>query len=339
MTNKAEAVLIAFDPSPEDWPLIKERWPQGVRPIVLKKDGPGLTDEELNSIFAVVGPMRGASLDVITRAPNLRLIHTLGHGVDALLQEKIRTELIARGIKVCRSNAAGITIAEFIICNMIALSRRLFKVHALLTTAGDWSTKAKADRSNGEMGGELWESTLGIVGYGHIGKETARRAKALGMTVGALVRQRKEGADLDFQESDLKSFLQRSDYVVITAPLTDQTRRMFNEESIQWMRDGSYLINISRGPIIDEGAVHSALRSGKLAGVALDVFDVEERGGTLSGYPSEHDFTGLNVILTPHLSGATKETRIRAMKVIGSNLRNMLEGKPLENEVDLSHEY
>lgn len=339
MTREADAVLIAFDPSPEDWPFIESGWPQVVKPLVLKKDGPGLSDADMNSIFAVVGPMRGASLEVITRAPNLRLIHTLGHGVDALLQETIRKELIARGVKVCRSNAAGITIAEFIICNMIALSRRLFKVHTLLTTAGDWSTKAKADRSNGEMGGELWESTLGIVGYGHIGKETAKRAKALGMTVGALVRKEKEETDLDFQETDLKSFLQRSDYVVITAPLTDQTRGMLNEESIGWMRDGSYLINISRGPIIDEGAVHAALHSGKLAGVALDVFDVEERSGILAGYPSEYDFTGFNVILTPHLSGATKETRIRAMKVIGSNLHHILEGKPLQNEVDLSHEY
>lgn len=332
-------VLLTFSPSAEDVPLIKEVWPFEVETIILGKEGIESIKDQIPEVIAITGPMRGANLELIRATKKLRLIHTLGHGVDALLQPDTRAELISRDIFVCRSNSAGITIAEFNISNMIALSRRTINIHNALTQKGDWSNQLKADRSTGVLGGELHESTLGIIGYGSIGQETAKRARAFGMTIGALVRKEKSGADLDFQEKDLKTFLRRCDYVVITAPLTDATRRMINAESIQWMRDGAYLVNISRGPIIDEGAVHAALKSGKLSGVALDVFEAEEKGGVLEGYPSQYDFNGLNTIFTPHLSGGTRETRIRAMTVIGGNFQRLLNGEPLKNVVDLNDEY
>lgn len=332
-------VLLTFSPSAEDLPLIKKVWPAEVETVILGKEGLEPIKDQIPEVIAITGPMRGANLELIRAAKKLRLIHTLGHGVDALLQPDTRAELVNRNISVCRSNSAGITIAEFNISNMIALSRRTINIHNALTQKGDWSTQLKADRSTGVLGGELHESTLGLIGYGSIGQETAKRARAFGMTIGALVRREKPGVDLDFQEKDLKRFLGRCDYVVITAPLTDSTRRMINKESIEWMKDGAYLLNISRGPIIDEGAVHEALKSGKLSGVALDVFEAEEKGGELQGYPSEYDFSGLNTIFTPHLAGATRETRIRAMTVIGGNFQRLINGEPLKNVVDLNDEY
>lgn len=332
-------VLIAFDPSDEDKPLIEKVWPKEIQPVILPKDSIESIKEDIPEIEAIIGPMRGAGIDIIKAAKNLKLIHTLGHGVDALLQPNFKEELTRRDIKICRSNSAGIAIAEFNISNMIAISRRNVNIHNALVEKGDWATKLKANRSQGVLGGELWESTLGLIGYGNIGKETASRAKALGMKVGALVRTKKDDPLLDFQDTELKSFLGKCDYVVITAPLTDSTRNLINADSIKVMKDGAYLLNISRGPIVNEGALHAALTSGKLSGAALDVFEVEEQGGVMSGYPSKFDFRGQNVIFTPHLSGATRETRVRAMKVIGDNLQRLIDGSPLVNVVDLNDEF
>jgi phosphoglycerate dehydrogenase-like enzyme len=332
-------VLLAFDPSDEDWPLIHNVWPKNIEPIILPKENLVSIAVHIPEISAIIGPMRGAGIEIIKAAKKLKLVHTLGHGVDVLLQPDIKEELTKRNINVCRSNSAGIAIAEFNISNMISLSRRTINIHNRLVQNGDWSTQLKANRSKGVLGGELWESTLGLIGYGNIGKETALRAHAFGMKIGALIRTKKSDPLFDFQEFELANFLPKCDYVVITAPLTDRTRNIINSESIELMKNGAYLLNISRGPIINEGALHHALTSGKLAGAALDVFEVEEEGGVMSGYPSKFDFSGQNVIFTPHLSGATRETRVRAMTVIGGNLQRLIDESPLANVVNLNDEY
>jgi phosphoglycerate dehydrogenase-like enzyme len=243
--------------------------------------------------------------------------------------------LRGRGVVVARANPASIPIAEFTIMNMIALSRRVIRTHRALAERGDWSTDLKLQRATGVLGGELFGKTLGLVGYGNIGHEIHQRARAFGMTVGAFVRRQHEGTGLDFQCEELAGFLARCDYVVLCLPLTPMTRHLLDAQSIGWMKDGAYLLNISRGPLADEGAVHDALRSGKLAGAALDVWDVEERGEALRGYPSRYAFHDLNVVMTPHYSGATREARERALAAVGRNLRHLIDGAPIENAVDI----
>lgn len=338
-------VLLTFQPASEDWPIIEGSWPAEVTPVMRRPSpaaggtagvpGPVALVDEVDEVGALVGHMRGAQLELVRRATRLRLIHTLGHGVDALLAAECRELLRSRDILVARANPASITIAEFTIMNMIALSRRLISVHTALVQRGDWSTELKARRSTGVLGGELYGKVLGLVGYGNIGHEIHVRARAFGMTVGALVRRPHAGAGLDFQCEDVAGFLGRCDYVVLCAPLTPATRHLIDAGRIALMRDGAYVLNVSRGPLIDEGAVHDALRSGKLAGAALDVWDVEERGGPLAGYPSAYTFHDLNVVMTPHYSGATRESRERAFTAVGRNLRRLLDGEPLHDVVDL----
>jgi phosphoglycerate dehydrogenase-like enzyme len=149
------------------------------------------------------------------------------------------------------------------------------------------------------------------------------------------VRRERPESGLDFQSLDLEEFLGRCDYVVLCAPLTASTRHLINATSIAAMKDGAYLLNISRGPLVDEQAVHDALRTGKLAGAALDVWDVEEQAGPLAGYPSRHIFHDLNVVMTPHYSGATREGRQRALSAVGRNLRRLIDGEPIQDVVDL----
>jgi len=343
-------VLLTFQPGPDDWPLIARSWPAEVMPVMLRSSraaddsgtdvpSPVTLVDEVDDVEAFVGHMRGAQLDLVRLAARLRLIHTLGHGVDALLSTEARALLCSRDIAVARANPASITIAEFTIMNMIALSRRVISVHSALVQRGDWSTHAKARRSTGVLGGELYGKVLGLVGYGNIGHEIHVRARAFGMTVGALVRRQHASTGLDFQCQDVADFLGRCDYVVLCAPLTPTTRHLINAERIARMKDGAYLLNVSRGPLLDESALHDALRSGKLAGAALDVWDVEERGGPLAGYPSAHVFHDLNVVMTPHYSGATRESRERAFTAVGRNLRRLIDGEPLHDVVDLNRSF
>jgi phosphoglycerate dehydrogenase-like enzyme len=105
------------------------------------------------------------------------------------------------------------------------------------------------------------------------------------------------------------------------------------------MKDGAYIVNISRGPIIDLEALYEALKSGKLAGAAIDVWESEEEKTRLSHYPLDRPIHQYNVIMTPHYSGLTKENRLRAIAIAGENIRRLIQGEPLKNLADLSKGY
>lgn len=332
-------VLTTFKPTQEDWDLIHRTWPDQITPIEADAQGE-VGDDDAKDLLAIVGSMRGAHIDLVRRSPNLKVIHTLGHGIDALATPEWRDLILSRGIVVARANPASIPIAEYVLMSMIALSRRLIRIQDALLSHGDWSVDLKVQRSTGVLGGELYGKNLGLVGYGNIGREIEARARAFGMRVGALVRRSPDpDTSLDFFALSPEDFLSQCDYVVLCAPLTDETRGLIDARRISMMRDGAYLINISRGPIIDEGAVHAALVSGKLAGVGLDVWDREEIPGPLEGYPSPYRFDGLNVVATPHYCGATQESRGRAIAAVGANLRHLLNGEPLENTADFQRSY
>lgn len=330
-------VLLTWKPSNEELSLIKECWPSEFDICRHTDLDQSALDKSLADVHVMAGHMRGASVDLVRHAPRLRLIHTLGHGVDAILEPGMRELLEQRGIQVARSNAAAITIAEFTIMNMIALSRRLIGMHTRLAHHGDWSSAVKADRAAGSLGGELYDSVLGIVGYGLIAKEVHSRARGLGMTVGAVVRNTAiadHGLDFLYPAGKIDEFVGRCDYVVLCAPLTPETHNLFDEHRIQAMKDGAYLLNPSRGALVDEGALYRALRSGKLSGAALDVWAAEEQGTPSTGYPSAYPLHEFNVIMTPHYAGATRESRGRALATVGRNLRRLLDGDELENVVD-----
>ncbi|MGI6567463.1 MAG: NAD(P)-dependent oxidoreductase [Limnochordia bacterium] len=321
----SKKVMLTWRVSPEEQDIISKAWPTSIE----------LVTEPDDEVEAAVG---GMSMDLLKELPNLRLVQTLGHGIDPMGESPLREELVKRGVVVARANPAAINIAEFVMMAMVALSRRVILMHNALALHGDWSFDRRRGRMQGSLGGELYGSTLGLVGYGAIGKEIHKRAEAFGMSVGVVTHDGTgvDSRSVDFLGSteDLPKLFSRSRYVVLCLPLTPATRGLVDERLISEMQDGSYLVNISRGPIVVEEALYQALKTGKLAGAALDVWSVEETRGPRE-YPIERPIHQYNVIMTPHYCGATKESRERALENAGRNLHRWLAGEELAGIANL----
>ncbi len=167
---------------------------------------------------------------------------------------------------------------------------------------------------------ELFDKTLGIVGYGSIGRAVADVALAFGMKVNVYTRTPKEDSRVKFVPFD--TLLAESDYISAHCPLNDQTAKLFNEEAFKKCRDGAFFVNTSRGGVVDEVALADALNSGKLSGAALDVLSVE---------PMREDcplIGAKNLTLTPHTAWIPVETRQRLIGIVEANLKAFLDGAP-----------
>ncbi len=177
----------------------------------------------------------------------------------------------------------------------------------------------------------LVDQTIGIVGLGAIGSEVARRATAFGMRVVAVDPRRTDcPPEVKWLRppAGLAELLAESDYVVIAAPHTPATARMFRRDQFRQMKPTAYLINVGRGAIVDLAGLTEALRAGEIAGAALDVFEVEP-------LPADHPLWGFpNVILTPHVAGYSPRIAERHLGVLVENVRRFAAGEPLMNEVD-----
>lgn len=331
-------VLLTWAPTEAESALIARTWPADAPLVMMDELSPQELDAILPDVEVMVGYMRTIPRDRLCEATALRMVHVLGHGVDQFLTEEVVPLLQERGVVVARSNPCAIPIAEFVVMNMIALSRRLVGMHSALVERGDWSNDLVARRGQGVLGGELHGATVGIIGYGNIGREIHSRVKAFGMGVGALARRPAELADaeLEFVDpwEDMTAFLGRCDHVVLTIPLTPQTRGLIGPEQITSMRPGAFLHNVSRGALVDEEALYDGLHSGHLAGAALDVFPSEDTVGR-TGYPASRPLHQFNTILTPHYSGATAEARGRALTTVADNLRRLRAGEPVRNQAQL----
>ncbi len=238
--------------------------------------------------------------DIIEMGKKLKIIARAGVGLDNIDVRKARD----LGIKVLNTpGASAISVAELAIGMMFALSRHLVRGTVDLKE-GRWTKKEL-------KGVELFGKTLGIVGIGRIGREVAKRALALGMKVLAYDPYIKE-VEMEVEMVDFKTLLSRSDYITFHVPLTEETRHMVNEETISKMKDGVFLINCSRGGILDEKAVLDGLKSGKIAGLGLDVFENEPPNTDV-----ERELLSLNnVVATPHIGASTKEAQKRVGKEI-----------------------
>jgi phosphoglycerate dehydrogenase-like enzyme len=259
------------------------------------------------------------------RAGRVRWVHSTAAGVGHLLFP----ELVHSGIVV--TNARGIharSMAEHVLGVMLAFTRRL---HVARDAQHErrW-TQAELWRATPGFE-ELDGATLGLVGFGRIGRAIAEGARAFGMRVLA-VRRRPEAdpspAHAQWGPERLGDLLALSDWIVVAAPHTPQTDRMLGAPEFARMKRGARLVNIARGALLDEAALLDALRTGRLAGAALDVFEAEP-------LPADSPLWSMpEVIATPHISGVGPRFWGRICEQFAGNLRRFAAGEPLENVVD-----
>jgi len=245
---------------------------------------------------------------VFAAAPCLRVISATGVGYD-----HIDVEAATRhGVTVCISAGSNHqSVAELTLGLMVGLARHITQADRLLRD-GRWE----------RLGGpELWGKTLGIVGLGRVGKSVALLGRAFGMRVLAndVVLDHTFASAQGVEYVPLSKLLRGADFVSLHCPLTPATLGLMNEKTLALMKRTAYLINTARGPVVDEAALVRALRSGQIAGAALDVFE-SEPGITpeLRGLP--------NVIVTPHMGGSADEALARMMEIAVLNVTQVLDG-------------
>jgi D-3-phosphoglycerate dehydrogenase len=257
--------------------------------------------------------------DLIARADRLKVIGRARVGVDNVDVEAATR----RGIVVANApESTVISAAEHTIGLLVALARNIPQAHAALKE-GRW------ERSS--YGGiELAGKTLGVLGFGRIGQQVASRAVGLGMRVVAFDpfvaadRYRELGAERVETPDDLYA---EADFVTLHLPLTDETRGSVGAEAFAAMRDGVRVINAARGELLDEAALVEAVKSGKVAGAALDVFSSEPYSGPLLDLSQ--------VVVTPHLAASTEEAQDRAGLIVAEQVAAALEGKLVPNAVNI----
>lgn len=249
--------------------------------------------------------VRGDLLDQLTQC---RCVGRLGVGLDNIDVEGC----VARNIAVFPATGANsLSVAEYVISAMMTLLRPVFSATTQMTQ-GKWPRAALSD------GGEVGGKRLGVIGYGAIGQTSARLARGLGMTVIAFDAMLPPDAPIFAQTGvyavDLDTLLKTADVITLHVPLVASTRGLIGADQLARMRRGTLLINTSRGHIVDLTAVANALRSGHLGGAAIDVFDVEPLTETqaLDDCP--------NLLLTPHISGLTKESNERVSFMIADQV-------------------
>jgi (S)-sulfolactate dehydrogenase len=255
--------------------------------------------------------VRGA---LLAAAGALQVVGRLGVGLDNIDLEACWKRAVAVHPATGANDAA---VAEYVIATAMMLLRDAYAAGAEVI-AGAWPRQRCMGR---EIGGKV----LGLVGFGGIARETARRARALGMSVMAhdpFVAET-DSAWNDVERSELDKLMANSDVVSLHLPLTDDTSGLLDARLIARMKKGAVLINTSRGGIVDEDAVVESLREGHLAGAALDVFATEPLTAA-----SGARFAGIgNLVLTPHIAGVTQESNVRVSAVTADNVRRVLSKK------------
>jgi phosphoglycerate dehydrogenase-like enzyme len=248
--------------------------------------------------------------------PNLDWLQTFSAGID----DPIFTRIRASGTTVTNSSgSAAPSIAQTVMLYLLALSRDLPRL-----------TRAQQQRRWEPDGScDLAGVRLGIVGLGAIGTEVARLARAFEMDVVGLRRRvRGDESCTTWPYDRLGDLLGWADAIVVSAPLTDETRELFDADAFAAMRPGAWFVNVGRGEIVDEPALIDALQRGHLGGAGLDVFATEPLPGDSPLWEMP------NVILTPHSSGNTERSRTRTVDQFVENFGRYTAGDPLENVAD-----
>ncbi|GAC1390842.1 MAG: D-2-hydroxyacid dehydrogenase [Ktedonobacteraceae bacterium] len=316
----------------------------------LKRVSPDLTIEKVSSLssqderWQEVEIIYGVpwKLPKLEQVPHLRWIQLYSAGADRL----VTTPLFQADIMITTASGVhAINIAEYVFTMTQAWYRQLPQL-LVWKQRKEWGADKESTKTAIE---ELHGKTIGIVGYGSIGRQIARLAQAYGMRILAMQRGNNH-KDSGFSFPDvgdpegtlpqryytfdqLHDMLQECDIVVVAVPLTAETKAMFNTQAFQAMKNSAFFVNIARGDICDEAALIHALEQKHIAGAALDVFEQEP-------LPSTSPLWDLpNVLMSPHNSGVTPHYNERAATIFEENLRRYLAGQPMYNLVDKQRGY
>ncbi len=256
------------------------------------------------------------STEIIEEANTLKVISKYGIGLDNIdINMATNKKIIVTNTPTANVDA----VADLAFGLILSLARRIPEADKK-TKSGKWEKI---------IGKSVWEKTLGVIGLGKIGRQVVKRAKGFEMNILAfdIVKDKKIVQKYGIKYVNLEKLLQKSDYITIHIPLDDATRNMISYEELEKMKKDAFLINTSRGGIVDEEALYNALRNNKLRGAALDVYNNEP--------PRESPLKELdNVIMTPHI-GAYTEEAIENMSIqAAQNLIDVLEGKEPQNRVN-----
>jgi phosphoglycerate dehydrogenase-like enzyme len=307
-----------------------QRLSQEFRQLQIKqRDGYEGVEEDLRDaeiIFTISLPP-----EQLAGARKLRWIHAPSAAVHQLLFP----ELVTSEVVVTNSREVhGPAVAEHVMALIFALAKKIHQA-AVLQQKHIWGQEAIWNQGAGSR--EIAGATLGLIGVGSIGRRVAQMGSAVGMRIlavrGQVEKGRPEGVAAVFAPSSLDEMLRQSDYVVLAAPLIAATHRLINADRLAVMKAEACLINVGRGAQVDEAALVEALRTRRIAGAALDVFEREP-------LPADSPLWSVeNLLITPHTAGLTEKLWHRHYDFFSGNLRRYLAGQPLRFVVDKQKGY
>jgi phosphoglycerate dehydrogenase-like enzyme len=287
----------------------------------------GEEPERFRTVIAEADAVIGGSRFDVPATNRLKLYQIPFTGYDWITPADL-----PKGVLFCNTHEHETTIAEHILLGMLEFQIGLMRDTDPMMRAKSYNGRSI---SSGPMHRELRDATVGIVGYGHIGREVARRCKAFGMRVLAVSRTvRDEGALVDWYGTvaELDRLLAESDFVIVCAPLDETTRGMIGTEQFARMKPDAIIANVARGEVIDEAALYAALAGKRIRGGIIDVWYVYPSKADPNPWPSKFPFQKLdNVILSPHNSAWTEAMSTRRWRFVARQLDRFARGEALEN--------
>jgi glyoxylate reductase len=303
----------------------------GLRPLedydlTVLSEAPPARDELLEAAEGAVGVLSN-----VTEKMDAEFMDAAGEGLKVIANMAVGYDNVeveaARGRGIVVTNTPGVldeTTADTAFMLLLAAARRLGESERTLR-AGDWEWWGPKLF----VGVDVWGKKLGIVGMGRIGQAVARRGRGFGMEILYHNRSRKEDAEkeIDARRVDLDELLETADFVSIHTPLTDETRHLIGPEELRRMKPTAVLVNTSRGPVVDEGALADALADGRIFAAGLDVYEDEPKV-----HPKLLDLE--NAVLAPHIGSGSQETRDQMAVLAAENIVAVLSGGEPKTPVD-----
>ena len=317
MNNKLNAVILdGYTENPGDlsWEAIEKYVNLTVYPRTEKE----LVVERAKDADILIVNKVALTEEIISQLPKLRFVSTLATGFNQIDGKALRErDIPLSNIPAYSTNA----VAQMVFAFILELTNRTAE-YTQDVKSGTWSDCPDFCYWNTPLY-ELDGKTLGIVGFGKTGSRVAEIGKAFGMKVLAYTPSGKKDGFDDVTFTTLDDVVKNSDYISVHCPLTEATNGLINKEFIEKMKDNSYVINTSRGPVANEKDIADALNSGRLTGYGTDVLSTE---------PPKKDnplLSAKNCLITPHIAWAAYETRLRLMGILEENVKGFLEGNPI----------